>query len=118
MRARYVAYRQGLAEFIITTTDPSGPQWETDHANWIDDITTFSETTIFDGLTILETSVDEERRGTVSFCAWLRQDGSDASFGECSRFVRDAHRWLYVDGSPLDPTTMKSARMTRGAHPS
>ena len=102
MRSRYTAYAIGLAEYIVQTTDPTGDQWEADRDNWLDDIRVFSKTTRFEGLTILDTEMVSETEGFVSFRATLEQDGTDASFGEKSRFLKGEQGWLYVDGRPLN----------------
>ncbi len=97
MRSRFAAYALGLADYIIHTTDPQGPQWVADEGVWKASITRFHQSTRFLGLRVLETGPD-----TVRFRAELEQLGQDASFEELSRFVQREGRWLYQ--GRVDPT--------------
>lgn len=97
MRARYSAYALGDAAFIITTTEPDGPQWEPDEAAWRASITTFTRSFRFRGVTILDAPLAGGDVGFVTFTAHLEAGGVDRSFTERSRFVlRD--RWRYHSG--------------------
>lgn len=96
MRSRYAAYALGLADYIIETTAPDGPQYQPDLEQWRASIALFSQGTAFESLELLATSTDGDE-GRVTFRAGLRQRGEDASFTEESLFVRRGGRWLYVD---------------------
>ena len=100
MRSRYTAYAIGLADYILATTDPSGPHWREARAQWLREVRDFCDATDFDGLEILETRSEEER-AWVRFRARLRQDGRDASFDERSLFHRRDGRWRYHSGEPV-----------------
>lgn len=99
MRSRYAAYALGLADYLIATTDPDGPRWETDEAAWRASIAAFGRGTRFEGLRILG-SGEEGDTGWVHFRAILSRDGRDTSFSERSTFVRRDGRWRYSAGTP------------------
>lgn len=102
MRSRYAAYALGLVDHVIATTDPTGPQWEPDTAEWAERIRSFCTTTRFVGLTIVEAPAPSEEEGFVTFTATLEQRGVDASFTERSRFTRDSRwGWRYHSGERL-----------------
>ena len=90
MRSRFAAYALGLVDYVIDTTDPSGPQWVKDRDGWRESIERFSANTTFQGLRI-----EGHTEDTVAFHATLLQMGQDASFRENSRFVQQDGRWLY-----------------------
>ena len=54
MRSRFAAYALGHTDYIMATTDPSGPQFQADAVAWVADIERFSTRTRFRGLTILD----------------------------------------------------------------
>ena len=94
MRSRYSAYALCLPEYIIQTTDPSGPQFKSDHAQWSKEITEFCLKTEFKKLDILQFE-EKDHTATVTFTAHLAQDKKDVSFTECSYFVKMKGKWLY-----------------------
>ncbi len=94
MRSRYAAYALGKVGYIIKTTHPASPHFETDTAAWRRDLKRFCDSTTFASLTILATTTDGDS-ATVHFRAGLLQDGRDASFIENSRFLREGDSWLY-----------------------
>lgn len=99
MRSRYSAYALGLVDYIIATTDPDGPRWESDQAAWRASIRDFAKSCEFRGVTIHEATHHEED-GVVEFTAELWRDGENASFRERSTFVRRQGRWLYHSAEP------------------
>ncbi len=103
MRSRFTAYATGRIDHIIATTDPAGPQWETDRSGWVDRIRDFCESTRFVGLAIVDAPVpDDGSDGSVTFTATLEQRGRDTSFTERSRFTRDdTWGWRYHSGERL-----------------
>jgi len=98
MRSRFAAYALGLVDYVIDTTDPSGPQWVADREAWRQSIERFSANTTFQGLRI-----EGHTEDTVAFHATLEQMGQDASFRENSRFVQQDGRWLYHGAVTLSP---------------
>ncbi len=100
MRSRYAAYALGEVDYILATTDPTGPQFRADTVAWAADVRSFSAGTRFEGLEVLSAETQGDL-GWVSFRARLNQAGRDASFGERSTFVREGARWLYRCGEPL-----------------
>lgn len=102
MRSRYAAYAMHLTDYIIDTTDSSGPQYEADRGKWKDSIESFASSVHFDGLEILEESLVGAEEAFVAFKTSLRDvRGDDCSFSERSRFFLKADKWLYHSGVPL-----------------
>lgn len=97
MRSRYAAYALGEVDYVIATTDSSGPQFQPDTTRWRAEVEAFCRGTEFVGLRVLEAG-EEGDEGHVSFVASLRQAGQDASLRERSRFRRKGGRWLYHSG--------------------
>jgi len=100
MRSRYAAYAKGLSQYIIDTTDPEGPQWQSEHAVWKRDVARFSESTRFAGLSILEEGAVVADSATVTFTASLYREGEEVGFTERSLFRRIDGRWVYVSATP------------------
>ncbi len=98
MRSRYSAFALGLVDYILDTTDPTGPMAQPDRHLWAADVDTFCCETGFHGLEVLGSGADGDA-GWVRFRAVLTQDARDASFVERSAFVRRGGRWLYVSGT-------------------
>ncbi len=94
MRARYAAYAYGLVDFIVETTDRTGPRWQRDMAVWKAEIRRFSEETRFLRLEVLD-SQEQGDDATVRFFAHLQSGPRDTSFGETSTFVRQGGWWKY-----------------------
>lgn len=97
MRSRYAAYALGLADYLIETTHPDHPAYESDFKSWKIDLINFSRGTSFHGLKILE-FVDGDETASVSFSAYLQQNGHDSTFSEKSTFIKQDGRWLYQAG--------------------
>jgi SEC-C motif-containing protein len=95
MRSRYSAYALHLVDYIIKTTHPQSPHYQTNLDAWKKDILAFSENTRFIGLTI-EDFVDGEKEAQVTFTAYLMSVGQDTSFRERSLFRKEDAWWLYV----------------------
>ena len=100
MRARFCAYAVAQVDYIVATTYVGGRAHQTDLAAWRHQIRTFSRTTDFGGLTILD-SREAGRQAWVTFCAQLKRGPMDASFCEESHFCLDTGRWLYEGGDAL-----------------
>ena len=98
MRSRYAAYALCLPEYIIKTTHPENPAYQTNQEKWASEILTFCETTQFTGLEILD-FIENKNEAFVTFKALLKQNEKDASFTEKSRFLKENHQWLYVEGT-------------------
>ena len=98
MRSRYCAYALSLADYIIQTTHPSLYE---PLSNWKKSILEFSHATSFDGLIILEKSL-EIPLSMVTFKACLSQKGRDVSFTEKSTFIILDGMWLYYKGELIN----------------
>ncbi|QWC83940.1 hypothetical protein KLP28_09890 [Nocardioidaceae bacterium] len=94
MRSRYAAYATGREDHLFRT-------W---HPRTRPDRVTATPGTTWTGLTVLDV-VDggpDDTHGVVEFRAtWHDVDGGAGALHERSRFERRAHRWVYVDGDPV-----------------
>lgn len=99
MRSRFSAYALNLPTYIIATTHPSSPLYETDLPAWKRKITAFSKNTSFLNLEILSFE-ENEMTATVTFTAYLSQGAHDATFTEKSHFEKLSGRWLYHSARP------------------
>jgi len=97
MRSRYSGYALNLADYIMETTHPDNPHYQTDKAAWKKSLQQYNKLTLFDGLTIIEFT-DGDLEAFVTFHAQTRQRGRDTSFTERSRFLKVNGRWLYHSG--------------------
>ena len=102
MRSRYAAYAIGDVGYVRRTWAGRPP----DEAAWRADVRAWCEAVEFVGLRVIEAAEDGDAARVV-FHAELRSGGRDVSFGEASRFVRVDGRWLYVDGEPVVPRSVR-----------
>lgn len=98
MRSRYAAYALHLADYIIATTHPQNPSYMSDRTKWTRQILDFCKRTEFSNLKILGFTEDGVE-AFVTFTAYLKQGGQDASFTEKSRFEKIGKQWLYRDAT-------------------
>lgn len=89
MRSRYCAHALGLERYLLDTWHPSTRPAQlglatAPVAKWI-------------GLRVEHAAQDGEE-GVVQFVARYKVGGKAERLHERSRFVREAGRWLYVDG--------------------
>lgn len=114
MRSRFAAYATGRAGYIVATTHPDSPQVDLDTDAWLGSIGAFSAGTRFRGLSILDAPAPSGDRATVTFRATLQQGGHDASFTECSTFLRGADgRWRYHSGERVADAVEEAGTPTR-----
>lgn len=87
MRSRYSAFALGLTDYLLQTWHPSTrPSLELDdNPTWVK-------------LQILASDQQQEH-GWVHFRAFYQAQGELQMMEERSRFVREAERWWYVDGT-------------------
>jgi SEC-C motif domain protein len=97
MRSRYCAYAKGLSDYIIETTHPQNPSYQTNRQEWLKNLKIFSQSTEFQRLEIVE-FLNGPERAFVTFNAFLKQGGKDTSFSEKSCFVKANGRWFYLGG--------------------
>jgi len=98
VRARFSAYAQKAADFIIDTTHPASPQYENDRHLWKLSITRFCEGTHFKKLEIIDEYI-EEKMAYVTFVVTLIQEGKELVITERSIFQCEGDRWLYLIGT-------------------
>jgi SEC-C motif-containing protein len=97
MRSRYSAYALCLPAYIIATTHPANPHFNSHLAQWTQDISEFCKHTEFKKLQILDAE-EKDSLATVTFTAYLIQNKKDASFTEKSSFEKVNGKWLYLNG--------------------
>lgn len=97
MRSRYAAYALGLADYIMSTTYASHPNFQLNQIEWKQQILLFSSMTTFENLEILE-DYEDRSEAEVIFIAYLKQGGRDMSFKEKSHFRRELGQWFYESG--------------------
>ena len=89
MRSRYTAFVLARVDYLLATwhvsTRPSDLQLEPG-AKWL-------------GLEVRAHAVTGEHAAEVEFVARFRAGGRAVRQHERSRFVREAGRWFYVDGT-------------------
>ena len=96
MRSRFSAYALNKIDYIMKTTDKSGPQYDPNKEEWEKSLRQFAETTAFQNLTILEKEDLSENEATVTFHVTLTSIfGEDISYTEKSLFKKRNNMWLY-----------------------
>ena len=91
MRSRYSAYVLGLLDYLLATWHPSTApgDLELSPVKWL-------------GLEVRHAQATGDA-GVVEFVARYRDSGKGVRLHEISRFVREAGRWLYIDGVQQAP---------------
>jgi len=91
MRSRFSAYALCLPEYILRTQNSEFTKKDRE------EIIAFSKGTEFKHLKILDFQ-EQGDTATVTFHAYLIQQGQDASFTEKSFFEKKEGKWLYQRG--------------------
>lgn len=97
MRSRYTAFALGLGEYLFDTLAASHPDRSGPRDAVVSELSRVRERQRFMGLTILHASAKGDE-GEVLFVARIFEKGSDRSFAELSRFVREGGSWRYESG--------------------
>lgn len=102
VRGRYSAYTCRVPDYLMTTTDPEGEEWNTDEAGWRKGLLKFCDDFEFQGLEVLSDDI-EMGSGTakVPFKANFCQKGTVALtvLNELSSFRQtEDGEWLYTKG--------------------
>lgn len=97
MRSRFSAYALCLPDYIIATTHPASPHYETDHKAWAQKLAHFSRSTHFEKLKVLNFQ-EFGAVATVSFTAHLFQHWQNTTFTERSTFEQFQGKWMYRNG--------------------
>ena len=107
MRARYTAHTRVDLDYIARPHDPASRD-DIDH----DATRRWAERAEWLGLEVLETEGGGEHDddGVVGFVAHFRDRGERTRHHEVATFRRDdAGNWLFVDGQPPEPETVRHA---------
>jgi SEC-C motif domain protein len=90
MRSRYSAYVLGLADYLLATwhasTRPAALEADPPALRWL-------------GLEVRQHEQQDAEHASVEFIARSKLGGRAHRLHETSRFVREAGRWFYVDGT-------------------
>jgi peptide deformylase len=97
MRSRYAAYVLNIPDYIIETTHPASPQYLENKFLWKHNISQFARKSSFLDLKIFDFK-EKSNLATVTFTAYISQDGNDATFTERSYFEKINNRWFYRGG--------------------
>lgn len=97
VRSRFSAYALAKSDYIMQTTHPASPQFESNREKWAQNILAFSQHTQFKSLEVLGTQ-ENDFFATVTFVAHLVQQNKDISFTEKSYFEKKQGKWLYRSG--------------------
>lgn len=98
MRSRYAAYRVGLVDYIIETTDPNGEAYEQDINSWRANLEQHCGQTRYSQLQILDAPDADGDIGFVTFRVAFTQGASSDGFVERSEFRRVQGVWFYSRG--------------------
>ncbi|WP_426182958.1 YchJ family protein [Microbacterium sp. TWP3-1-2b2] len=96
MRSRFTAFAVGDADHLLRSWHPST---RPSHLE-LDDAVRWTRLEIFE----TEAGGPFDTIGFVSFEAFYREEGTQSSVKERSRFVREDRVWSYVDGAPELPS--------------
>ena len=93
MKSRYCAFSVGDSSYIVKTTHENNSDFSSDVKAWKEGIQSFTASTEFLGLEILE-FIEREEEAFVTFKASL----SSGDMTEKSRFFKVDGMWLYESG--------------------
>ena len=101
VRARYTAYQYRKPDYLMSSTDPEGPEWEPDAGRWKKSLLSFCDDFVFQKLKVGEEAQTGEGEASVEFVADFVQKGTInlMSLRETSVCVRRGSQWLYVAGT-------------------
>ncbi len=109
MRARYTAYTQANAEYIMATWHPSHRDGLT-----LTNLCESAQSLDWQRLEVIHSAGEgQAREGVVEFKAWYRQADQLGALHERSRFVREGLQWFYVKGE-INPSTPRQ-KISRNA---
>lgn len=94
MKSRYSAFVCNEYKYIIKTTHPQNSDYTQDLNAWKNSILEFSKNSDFKELSILDV-IEGEDESFVTFHVDIVQHGTDISFTEKSRFLKQNNQWLY-----------------------
>lgn len=98
MRSRYCAFRAGLVDYIIKTTDPDGEAYRPDIDVWRRELVHHCNQTRYTRLQILDAPDAAGDIGYVTFRVAFTQGDERDGFTEQSEFRRVNGIWLYARG--------------------
>ena len=102
VRSRYCAYRYRVPDYLISTTDPEGDEWDADQSKWKRSLLTFCDDFEFQGLEVLADGIEMGTGSAkVPFKAKFCQKGTVALtiLNELSTFRQTGNgEWLYTKG--------------------
>jgi SEC-C motif-containing protein len=97
MRSRYAAFALGLGEYLVRTLASTHPDLALPRDQLVRSLSRARQKQRFVRLRILRATSSADS-GEVLFFAEIFERGAERSFGELSRFVREANAWRYAEG--------------------
>jgi SEC-C motif domain protein len=103
MRSRYSAFAKGCIDYLVSTLHPSKRK-----ANEAEQLAANVKLYQWLELKVIGTKrgAESDSEGTVEFCAYY-QGLDSGQLHECSRFIKEAGRWYYLDGDIKDQRKLK-----------
>lgn len=99
MRSRYTAFFRNNVDYLIATHHPSERRPDVRKT-----LTASGQETEWLSLRVQESTQSVRGdRGTVTFVAFYRHQGTIGQLRERSNFVREGERWYYFGGTRLEP---------------
>ncbi len=94
MRSRYTAYVRRLGGYLIDTTHPDSPEFDTDTAAWLGKIHEFCVNNQLKGLKVLQSG----ENWVLFEISYSKPPNSDKNFSykELSHFSHEKGKWLYL----------------------
>ena len=97
MRSRYAAFALGRGDYLAATLAQGHPDLEGPRDQLVRELSRAHDRQRFMGLRVVSATVSGDE-GEVLFHARIFERGSDRSFAELSRFVRQDGAWRYASG--------------------
>lgn len=97
MRSRYSAYCLNMPDYLMATTHPASRNYSDNKFSWKRQISQFARSTTFEKLEVLDFK-ENLPLATVTFTAYISQDGHDLTYTERSYFEKIDDQWFYLHG--------------------
>ena len=101
LRSRFTAYSYRLPDYLMSTTAPEGPEWQSNAAKWKKELLSYTDKFNFLRLRVGDEESTSDEASTISFRAQIVQKGTINLMDLCetSQMVKRDGKWLYLDGT-------------------